>query len=53
MDYAEWSACERFGILPSNIAGKWDENNVWSQAKLLAYDQIRSIEDASWNQNNI
>lgn len=44
--YREWRACERFGILPSGIERRWDENVPWFQAMLMAYNEIREIEES-------
>ena len=44
-DYAIWRACERFGILPPGVREKWEDTNVWSQAMLVAFNQIRNIEE--------
>lgn len=46
MDYAKWRACERFNMLPPAIKPKWNDNSFWHQALLIAYNQIREIEDA-------
>lgn len=46
--YADWRACERFSILPPGISATWEENNWWSRLLLVAYDQIRQMEDAEW-----
>jgi hypothetical protein len=45
MDYAEWRACERFGILPPGVQPRWEDNHDWIQALLIAYSQIRSQEE--------
>jgi len=42
MDFAIWRACERFNICPWS---EWDDLPVDVQADLLAYDQIRMMED--------
>jgi hypothetical protein len=42
MDYAMWRACERFHIDPD----KWDVMDVWKQASLIAYSQIRCYEES-------
>lgn len=31
--------------MPPGVQGKWDDNNIWSQAQLIAYDQIRGYEE--------
>jgi len=51
MLYAEWRACERFGILPPGFRPKregplsWDDLDVVRRCELIGYDQIRSAED--------
>lgn len=40
MHYAIWQACERFGILPPGVKPKWEDNDSWTQALLLAYNQV-------------
>jgi len=46
--YAKWRACERFGILPPGVKDSWKRCNRDAQAELIAYNQIREIEN---NQN--
>lgn len=41
-----WRVCERFGIFPPDIKKKFKDNSVWQQAQLLAYENIREMEDA-------
>ena len=43
--YATWRACERIGILPPEIKGSWDDNGVYAQSQILAYDRVRSHEE--------
>jgi hypothetical protein len=43
--YTIWRTCERFGILPKGIKTEWINNNSWGQAQLIAYEQIRNIEE--------
>lgn len=43
--YAEWRSCERFGILPAGVKRRFEDNDWWTQLHLIAYDQIRSVED--------
>jgi hypothetical protein len=43
--YAIWRACERWRILPSGVNKEWDETHPWFQAHVIAFDQIRQIED--------
>lgn len=45
MHYAIWRACERFRILPPGLSETWEALDVWSQAQLLAFDQVREMED--------
>ena len=40
--YREWLNCEKLGILPPGVQKNWKDNDVWTQACLLAYAQIRS-----------
>lgn len=49
--YAIWRSCERFNILPPGVTDNWDSNNVWGQAQLIAYDQIRQVEDVEHETN--
>ena len=51
IDYAIWRACERFNILPPDIMCNWNDNNVWGQAQLIAYEQIRNIEESEQDMN--
>ena len=39
--YAIYRACERFNIDPKS----WDTYNVDKQAKMIAYSQIRELEE--------
>lgn len=43
--YAVWRACERVGIRPPDVAASWDDCNVFAQAEVLAFDQIRQHEE--------
>lgn len=47
--YAKWLACERFGILPPGCKPAWDDCDIWAQAQLIGYSQIREIEEAESN----
>jgi len=40
-----WFACEKVNIRPPNVKETWDENNFWTQAEILAYSQIRNLEE--------
>ena len=42
-----WRVCERFGILPPGVKNKWEDNNVWAQSQMFAYNQIRDYEEAT------
>ncbi len=44
--YAIWRACERFGIRPPGVRSNWEDCNVQVQSELLAFDQIRTLDDA-------
>lgn len=46
MEYAIFKACERFQILPPDIKPSWDDNDVWAQARIIAYNQVRDLEDS-------
>lgn len=52
-NYTIWKSCERFGILPPGVKLGWGENNIWSQAQLIAYSQIRDIEEVEMAQSLI
>jgi len=41
-------ACERFGVRPPGIKQSWEEMDCFSQADLIAYDEIRAIEETEW-----
>ncbi len=30
--------------MPPNVKVRWDDNNVWSQSQLIAYNHIRDYE---------
>ncbi len=45
MDYAIWRACERVDIKPPNVKDSWNDCNVQVQATLIAYNQIRELEE--------
>jgi len=48
--YLQWRACERLNILPFNIKNVWEDNGVFEQAMILAYEDIRQYEDSGANQ---
>ena len=41
-----WRSCERLGILPPNLKRDWEENTVWAQSQLIAFESIRNYEEA-------
>jgi len=44
--YAIWRSCERFNLLPPHVRRSWSDNDVITQAHLIAYSQIRDHEEA-------
>lgn len=44
-DYAIWRACERLSVRPPGVKDDWDECSVWTQAKILAYNQVRERDE--------
>ena len=49
--YSTWRCCERFNLLPPDISYEWDNNNIWTQAKLIAYNNIREFEEFEEQKN--
>ena len=49
--YAVWRACERFAIRPPGIPESLDEISPPALCDLLAYDQVRSLEQSGTQQN--
>ncbi len=46
MLYAEFRAAERAGVrLPGVYSDNWDDLDGFTQLVLIAFDQIRSLED--------
>jgi len=47
MKYAIWRGCERMNIRPPDLpkGEGYEDMTPWVQANLLAYDQIREIEE--------
>jgi hypothetical protein len=37
--------------LPPNVKNEWDANDVWTQALILGYSQIRDAETAEESNN--
>ena len=46
MHYSIWQACERLGILPPGVKKRWEDNDAWTQAQILAYDQVTQHDEA-------
>lgn len=44
--FAIWEACARFGILPPHVKPVWDDNDLIAKSELLAYNQIKCLEEA-------
>ncbi len=44
-DYTIWRSCERMGILPEGVRKCWEDNTPWTQASLIAFEQIREYEE--------
>jgi len=40
-----WEACIRLGIRPPEVESSWDDNNLEVQGDILAYHQIKQLED--------
>ena len=49
--YSIWKSCERFGIRPPSIGNSWDDCSGPVQSYMLAYEQIRSSEEAQGGNN--
>lgn len=35
-----WSACARFGVKPPGVKDRWEDCDVQTQARLIAFDQL-------------
>ena len=46
--YLIWRACERLGLMPPGLKEEFGDNNMWAQALIMAYHQIREIEETKW-----
>lgn len=44
--YAIWLACERARVIPPDVKAHWEDNSAYMQAELIAFSQIRSIEES-------
>lgn len=49
--YMIWRVCERFSIDPPGIEKSFDINTSWQQAQLIAYEQLREVEE--WQQSSV
>jgi hypothetical protein len=43
--YTIWRSCERFNILPPSVKPEFENNEPWTIALIIAYEQIRQMED--------
>lgn len=43
-----WCACERLGIKPPDVKDRWDDNDPWTQAQILAFNQVREHDAAEF-----
>jgi hypothetical protein len=43
--YIIWRFCERFNITPPGVKNSFDDCDAWTQAKIIAYSQIRDYEE--------
>lgn len=43
--FAIWSACARFGVKPPGVKDTWDECDVETQARLVAFHQLAENDD--------
>lgn len=39
--FAMWVVCEKLGIKPPGVKSEWEDNDIWTQAKLLAFRSLR------------
>lgn len=46
VQYAMWKACERLRLRPKDVKEEWEDNTPYVQSLLIAYSQIRDVEDA-------
>ena len=44
--YMIWKSCIRLGLLPPGIEKKWDDNVPYQQARMLAFEEILTYEEA-------
>lgn len=40
-----WRSCERFNMIPPDIEKTFENNTSWQQAQILAYENIREMEE--------
>lgn len=43
-----WSACARFGVKPPGVKDRWEDCDVQTQARLIAFDQLANHDDVEW-----
>lgn len=43
--YTVWRVCERLGLRPPNVEENFNDNTTGTIAELIAYGQIREIEE--------
>lgn len=41
VEYTVWRACECLGTQPPGVRDLWDDSDVWAQAMIIAYEQVR------------
>ena len=46
--YLIWRACERLNLIPPGVDQEFGDNNMWGQALIMAYGQIRDMEEEDW-----
>ena len=47
-----WRVCERFNMCPFEVEKEFSENTPWQIAQLLAYENIREIENVPSESEN-
>jgi len=46
LDYSVWKSCERVGIRPPGVKENFEDCDIWTQASILKYNDIREEEEA-------
>lgn len=44
--FAIWRACLRVGIRPPGVQENWEDNGAFTQALILAFDQVCNYDEA-------